>query len=88
MEHFQKFKVLMGCFTPQSALLKVYSDLNMALAMTCHTFGLLDLSVAFKTIDHDMLLKHLEVSYGIHGAPLNWMKSYVADRVQAIFVNG
>ena len=35
--------------------------------------GLLDLSAAFDTVDYDVLLKCLEVSFGVYGTPLKWM---------------
>ena len=49
--------------------------------------GLLDLSAAFDTVDHDVLLKRFEVSFGVCGTPLKWMKSYVVGRTQTVIVN-
>ena len=72
----------------ESALLKVYSDLNMALGKGyVALLGLLDLSTAFDTVYHNVLLKRLEVSFGVCGTPLKWMKSYVVGRTQTVIVN-
>ncbi len=48
---------------------------------------LLDLSTAFDTIDHNILLKRLENSVGISGGALAWFKSYLSDRHQFVAVN-
>ena len=48
--------------------------------------GLLDLSAAFDIVDHDALLNGLEVSFGVCGTHLKWMKSYVAEHTQTVIV--
>ena len=48
---------------------------------------LLDLSAAFDTIDH-ILLHRLEHAFGITGTALSWIRSYLSDRDQTVFVNG
>ena len=46
----------------------------------------LDLKKAFDTVDRDILLQKLRF-YGINGLALNWLKSYLSDRIQYCQVN-
>ncbi len=48
---------------------------------------LLDLSAAFDTIDHNILLNRLENSVSISGSALAWFKSYLSDCHQFVAVN-
>ena len=72
----------------ETALLKIMNDL------LCNSdFGnisilvLLDLSAAFDTIDHQILLDRLNISFGLSDCVLNWFKSYLTNRTQCISVN-
>jgi len=50
--------------------------------------GLLDLSAAFDTVDHEVLLKRLEITFGIEAAALASLKSYLSERSQVTCING
>ena len=41
---------------------------------------LLDISAAFDTIDHSILITRLSSWFAIHGSVLNWFKSYMSSR--------
>ena len=49
---------------------------------------LLDLSAAFDTIDHTILLQCLHHHFGIADCALDWFQSYLSNRHQTISVNG
>ena len=48
---------------------------------------LLDLSAAFDTIDHQILLSRLETVFGIRSTAPQWFRSYLLDRNQCVVVN-
>ena len=48
---------------------------------------LLDLTAAFDTIDHAILLDRLQNWVGISGAALNWFHSYFTNRVFNVCIN-
>jgi hypothetical protein len=49
---------------------------------------LLDLSSAFDTVDHNILIKRLENYYGIKDLALSWIKTYLTGRRQAVTIDG
>ena len=46
----------------------------------------LDLSVAFDTVNHNLLLVILRSHFGIDGTPLAWIKSYLNNRSFQVLV--
>ena len=54
-------------------VLKDIDEKNISLAI------FMDLSKAFDTLDHNILIKKL-AHYGINGAPLEWFTSYLTGR--------
>ena len=57
----------------ETALLKVQNDILLAMDHQHVTLlVLLDLSAAFDTVNHRVLLRRLEFTYGITGTTLQW----------------
>ena len=73
----------------ESALLRVLSDLFMATDEgEVSLLALLDVSAAFDTVDHSILLDRLSISYGVAGLALDWMWSFIVDRTQTVHYGG
>ena len=49
---------------------------------------LLDLSSAFDTINHNILLSRLRTRFHIDGLALKWIESYLKGRTQVIQIKG
>jgi len=48
--------------------------------------SLLDLSAAFDTVDHDILINRLYHSFGLRDNALSWIKSFIIGRTQRVRV--
>ncbi|GFR97234.1 reverse transcriptase-like protein [Elysia marginata] len=73
----------------ETTLLKVLNDaLRAADAKQLTLLVLLDLSAAFDTIDHELLLSRLDCRFGINGAALQWLRSYLTGGMQSVLIDG
>ena len=69
----------------EMALLKVDNDIAMSIDnQKSVVLGLLDLSAAFDTVDHSLLLARLSTCFGICDQALDWFRSYLSDRTQYV----
>ena len=73
----------------ETALLKIVNDILLNMNKQHVTlFVLLDLSAAFDTVDHDILIQRLTTKFGINGVVLNWFESYLEGKSQHVSVQG
>ena len=73
-------------YSTETATLKIASDIfDAADAEKVIVLFLLELSAAFDTVDHSILLQRLTYTYGIIGTALRWIKSYFTGR--SVIVN-
>ena len=93
MDHLSSYKLLnsfqsayLKSHSTETALLSVHDHIIRAMSLqqiTC--LCLLDLSAAFDTIDHSILIHRLTSWFGINGSVLSWLKSYLSNR--SFYVN-
>ena len=77
-----------ACHSTETALMRVKNDImrdmdnkNVVLLV------LLDLSAAFDTVHHGILLRRLE-NLGIKSVALAWFRSYLSNRKQTVIIDG
>ena len=72
----------------ETALLRIQNDLLLAMDnRKVSALILLDLSAAFDTIDHSILLSRLSSYFGISGLALKLLTSYLQNRTQTVCIN-
>ena len=73
----------------EMAFIRVHNEIAMAIDQhNSVILVLLDLSAAFDTVDHRILLLRLSNRFGITGTVLEWFRSYLSDHTQFVQVNG
>lgn len=73
----------------ETALVRVQNDVLLAIDNNQSVILLLlDLSAAFDTVDHRILISRLSNRFGLKGDALDWFRSYLSDRKQFVSVNG
>ena len=69
-------------------LLQLVDQIYESLQRNEYTIGVfIDLSKVFDTVDHNVLLKKLEI-YGISGIHLQWFRNYLSNKKQYIQTDG
>eukprot|EP00918_Siedleckia_nematoides_P075133 GHVU01164303.1.p1 GENE.GHVU01164303.1~~GHVU01164303.1.p1 ORF type:complete len:263 (+),score=7.91 GHVU01164303.1:941-1729(+) len=73
----------------ETAMLKIKMDIDEVLDQGDGVLlVLLDLSAAFDTIDHEILLQRVHQRAGVEGVALQWLRSYLTGRSSgSLFVN-
>ena len=73
----------------ETTLLKVHNDILINMDNQRVTLPVLfGLSSAFDTVDHEVLLRRLETTFGIRDTALQWFRSYLTDKSQSVSING
>ena len=93
MNHNQPLPSNQSAYRPfhstETALLKVQSDILMSMDNQKITLlVMLDLSAAFDTVDHRILLDTMKMNFGVTGTALKWFMSYLANRTQQVRIKG
>ncbi len=73
----------------ETGLLRVQNDILQANDVGLAALQImLDLSAAFDTIDHTVLLQRLEHRFGVKDQALQWFRSYLSGRKQCVSIDG
>ena len=72
-------------FSTETALLHIFNNLSDICGKgNCAVMVGLDLSAAFDTINHQLLLERLKSDFGIDGLAFSWLQSYLSNITQYV----
>ena len=72
----------------ETLLIRIWNDLLVATDQkTCTVVMMLDLSAAFDTVDHQLLIQILRNEIGLRGNVLAWFKSFLTGRSQRVRID-
>ena len=75
-------------YSTYMAVMEMYDKISEARDSNYFSIGVFfDLSKAFDTVNHEILIKKLE-HYGIRGICLDWIRDYLRGRRQCVAYNG
>ena len=84
-KHQSGYRVHHSC---ESAITKIHNDLLIMVDKRDHAvLLLLDLSAAFDTLNHSLLITKLKRNFNLKGNVLKWLESYLQGRSMTIKVN-
>jgi len=76
-------------YSTESSVVKVMNDIIRSIDDgKVVPLVLIDLTAAFDTVDHEILLEVLQNRFSINDIPLSWFHSYLTDRTLSIIING
>ena len=69
----------------ETLLVRLLSDLHSAMdAGHVSLLALFDVSSAFDSVDHSILLQRLSTSFGLTDKPLEWLRSFLSERTNCV----
>ena len=72
-------------YSTETALIRVHNDILLSVDSNQNVIlVLLDMSVAFYTINHEILLQRLHQNFGISDTALDWFNDYLHDHMQLV----
>ena len=75
-------------YSTETALTRIHNDLTLAMnRQRVSALVLLDLSAAFDTIDHNILLSRLNSCFGISNSAHSLLSSYLSHRSQSVAID-